>query len=53
MDDDLFGQGVQVDPSDPLPSNGRVWGTAFGTASGAGTSGSWHDAITASIIFVI
>jgi len=52
MDNDLFGPGAQVDPSDPLPSNGRVWGTAFGTASGAGTSGSWRVPITASAIFV-
>ena len=36
----------------PLRSNGGTWGAAFGTASGAGTSGSWRAPITASTIFV-
>src|SRR5690242_11983071 len=48
MDDDLSGQGAQADPSAPLRSNGRAWGTALGTPSGAGTSGSWHAPIAAS-----
>ena len=52
-DGDLSGQGPQVDPSGPLRSNDRAWGAAFGTASGACTSGPWHAPITASTIFVI
>jgi hypothetical protein len=44
MDDDLSGQRAQVNL---LRSNGRAWGTTFGTASGVGTSGSWHDPIAA------
>jgi hypothetical protein len=52
MDDDLFGQGGQVDPSGPLRSNGKVRSTTFVTASGVCTSGSWHDSIAASAIFV-
>jgi hypothetical protein len=42
MDADLSSQGAQADPSGPLRSNGRAWGTAFGTASGACTAGSWR-----------
>jgi hypothetical protein len=53
MDDDLFGPGAQVDPSDPLRSDGRAWNTVFGTASDAGTLGSWRAPITASTVFVI
>jgi hypothetical protein len=52
MDDDLSGQGAQVNLSGLLRSNGRAWGTAFGTASGACTSGSWRDPIAVSAIFV-
>ena len=47
-----FGSGAQVDSSDPLRRNGRVWGTALGTASGVGTWGSWRDPIATSTIFV-
>ena len=41
-----------MDPPSPLRSNGRAWGMAFGTVSGAGTSGSWRDPIATSAIFV-